>query len=118
MARSRRPACPEPYARLLCWRAATMHRHWSRVTAYCLLIGGARQLDVPALVASLRRTLPSYMVPTHFVTLPPCAVPRLPIENLEERAAALAAALRAFFQRRERTGRFCTAPTPRIAICG
>jgi non-ribosomal peptide synthetase-like protein len=35
-------------------------------------------LDVPALVASLRRTLPPYMVPTHFATLAPCAVPRLP----------------------------------------
>jgi hypothetical protein len=35
-------------------------------------------LDVPSLVASLRRTLPPYMVPTHFAALAPADVPRLP----------------------------------------
>jgi non-ribosomal peptide synthetase-like protein len=35
-------------------------------------------LDVSALVASLRSTLPPYMVPTHFAALAPTEVPRLP----------------------------------------
>ncbi len=35
-------------------------------------------LDVAALVAALRRTLPPYMVPAHFASLAPTAVPRLP----------------------------------------
>src|SRR5262249_5820214 len=35
-------------------------------------------LDIPALVASLRCTLPPYMVPTHFATLAPADLPRLP----------------------------------------
>jgi non-ribosomal peptide synthetase-like protein len=37
----------------------------------------AVELDIPALIASLRRTLPPYMVPTHFAALAPDDVPRL-----------------------------------------
>jgi non-ribosomal peptide synthetase-like protein len=37
----------------------------------------AATLDVPALVATLRRTLPPYMVPTHFASLGMDEVPRL-----------------------------------------
>jgi non-ribosomal peptide synthetase-like protein len=37
----------------------------------------AATLDLPALVASLRRTLPPYMVPAHFTSLAPGEVPRL-----------------------------------------
>jgi non-ribosomal peptide synthetase-like protein len=42
-------------------------------------------LDVPPLVASLRRTLPPYMVPTHFATLSPMEVPRLPSGKVDRK---------------------------------
>jgi non-ribosomal peptide synthetase-like protein len=42
-------------------------------------------LDLAALVASLRRTLPPYMVPMHFATLEPAAVPRLPSGKVDRK---------------------------------
>jgi non-ribosomal peptide synthetase-like protein len=42
-------------------------------------------LDVSALVASLRKTLPPYMVPTLFAALEPTAVPRLPSGKVDRK---------------------------------
>jgi non-ribosomal peptide synthetase-like protein len=56
---------------------------------------GCIALDVPALVASLRRTLPPYMVPTHFASLAPDDVPRLTSGKVDRKRLPGLAACRA-----------------------
>ncbi len=64
-------------------------------------------LDVAALIASLRRTLPPYMVPTHFAALAPVAVPRLPSGKTDRKRLPPLATCRTFD-----TGR--AAPTRKV----
>jgi non-ribosomal peptide synthetase-like protein len=54
----------------------------------------AASLDVPALLATLRKALPHYMVPTHFASLEPDEVPRLTSGKIDRKRLPSLAACR------------------------
>ncbi len=58
-------------------------------------------LDVSALVASLRRTLPPYMVPAHFAALSPTEVPRLTSGKVDRKRLPGLAACRSLNPKRD-----------------